>query len=144
MDTRLMLELWTADKISLANRSAVASVISRMGQILNIASDMIGSEAFNSYLRADHNLNFHLEFMKIGNNHKHIELYQSLMNYRYLTMRPAIVNDDMIRVAQSQHEAIVEAMKGGNTSDVKRAVSDHMGDSTSRLLQAVEENGGMI
>jgi DNA-binding GntR family transcriptional regulator len=50
----------------------------------------------------------------------------------------------MITSAIHQHIAIVEALKGGNVTDIKAVVKNHLDDSKVNLVNKIQKNGGVI
>jgi DNA-binding GntR family transcriptional regulator len=144
MDTRLMLEFWVTGKLQDVDPDALKLRISRMEQILRLSAEKVDANRVDDYLNADFNLEFHMEFMELGENKHNTEIYLRTMNYRYITMKSSIVTEEMVKVAQDQHKQIVEALKGGQTSDLKQVIRLHLEDSKERLLKGIRENGGAI
>ncbi|WP_171650118.1 GntR family transcriptional regulator [Paenibacillus foliorum] len=144
MDTRLMLEFWVVEKLNDVNKDTLKYRLSRMEEILRLSAEKVESNRIDDYLKADFNLEFHLEFMELGQNKNNIDIYLRTMNYRYITMKSSIVTDEMVKVAQDQHQQIVDALKGGQTSDMKQVIKLHLEDSKERLLRGIRENGGTI
>lgn len=144
MDTRLMLEFWTVDRIAAMPGKELAASLTRMEDILTQSSRLIESSVFESFLQADFNLAFHLEFIKLGKNQKNIEIYQNLMNYRFVAMKSSLITKEMVVTAQEQHHEIVEAVKQGETGDIKQVIRLHLEDSKERLLNKIKDNGGII
>jgi DNA-binding GntR family transcriptional regulator len=144
MDTRLMLEFWVIEKLAHADKMVVQNALTNMESILMRSSNMIEAEQFDDYLTADYNMAFHIEFMKIGQNQKNVDIYLRLMDYRYITMKSSIVSSDMVKAAQVQHIGIIAAMKGGNIEEIRKVIRLHLDDSRQRLLKVLNENGGLV
>lgn len=144
MDTRLMLEFWTAESISSLPVREVHDTLTKMENILHQSSRLIDSSLFESYLQADFNLAFHLEFIKLSRNQKNIEIYQNLMNYRFVAIKSSLITKEMVVTAQEQHSAIINALKGGDINDIKTVIRLHMDDSKERLLMKINANGGIL
>ena len=144
MDTRTMLELWVVEKISLQKRPDILSCAQTMDDILAEATAVLEADDFARYLETDYNLQFHLAFMHMGQNPKNIELYKNVMNYRKLALRPEVISQEMIAVAQQQHMLIVEALRGGSTEDIRHAIIEHLNDSSARLLENVRNHHGVL
>jgi DNA-binding GntR family transcriptional regulator len=144
MDTRLMLEFWTAESIASLSSRDLHDTLTVMDNILHQSSRLIESSVFESYLQADFNMAFHLEFIKLGKNQKNIEIYQNLMNYRFVTMKSSLITKEMVVTAQEQHSAIIDALKHGDVNDIKKVVQLHMEDSKERLLNKIKSNGGIL
>jgi DNA-binding GntR family transcriptional regulator len=144
MDTRLMLEFWTVESIAALPRRELHDTLTKMEDILLQSSRLMDSSVFESYLQADFNLAFHLEFIKLGRNQKNIEIYQNLMNYRFVAMKSSLITKEMVVTAQEQHYAIIDSLKAGDASDIKKVVHLHMEDSKERLLHKIKSNGGIL
>lgn len=144
MDTRLMLEYWVIDKLASVSKDAVQAGVSRMQTIIDLSLQKIDAEPLRDYLHADYNLAFHIEFMKLGQNRNNIDIYLKLMDYRFIMTKSSIVSSEMVKVAQAQHQTIVDAVKSGNVDDIRSVIRLHLDDSEQRLLKAIHENGGTI
>ncbi|MFE5320497.1 GntR family transcriptional regulator [Paenibacillus sp. NPDC056579] len=144
MDTRLMLEFWVIDKLASVSKDAVQAGVSRMQTIIDLSLQKIDAEPLRDYLHADYNLAFHIEFMKLGQNRNNIDIYLKLMDYRFIMTKSSIVSSEMVKVAQAQHQTIVDAVKSGNVDDIRSVIRLHLDDSERRLLKAIHENGGTI
>ncbi len=144
MDTRLMLEFWVIEKLPQMQISKINGALARMKDILKRTSKDIASEAFDSNRHANANLEFHLEFINMGNNQKNSEIYQSLMNYRFLAAKSSLISKDMVELALQQHYAIIEAVREGNSQHIREVIKSHLDDSKERLLQKIQSNGGCI
>lgn len=144
MDTRLMLECWVIGKLPQLPKAQIGNALQRMEQILNRTAEDIRLEEFDSTRHADRNLEFHIEFIKLGNNLKNIEIYQALMNYRFLAVKSALISKDMVETALSQHYNIVEAVRAGDPELLREVIQVHMRYSKQRLLDKIKNNGGSI
>ncbi|WP_165452332.1 GntR family transcriptional regulator [Paenibacillus thalictri] len=144
MDTRLMLEYWVVEKLAGLDRDRLKQGLSRMENILNRSLEKVENNEFDEYLKEDYNLQFHIEFMELGQNKNNIEMYLRTMNYRYITYKSSIVSNEMVEVAQKQHREIVESIRRGETQDIKRVIHLHLEDSKERLLKAIEQNSGVV
>ncbi|WP_231506536.1 GntR family transcriptional regulator [Paenibacillus sp. UNC451MF] len=144
MDTRLMLEYWVIDKLCSVSKDVLQTGVNHMQDILDRSLQMIEVEPFHDYLKSDYNLAFHIEFMKLGQNRNNIDIYLKLMDYRFIMMKSSIVSSEMVKVAQAQHQAIVDAITNGSMEDIRKVIRLHLVDSEQRLLGAIHENGGTI
>ncbi|MFE5320516.1 GntR family transcriptional regulator [Paenibacillus sp. NPDC056579] len=144
MDTRLMLEFWVIEKLANVDPGVRQTAIANMENILLRSSQLIDADQVRDYLSADFNMAFHIEFMKIGQNQKNIDIYLKLMDYRYITMKSSIVTPDMARAAQAQHEEIIDAMKNGTIEEIRKVIRLHLEDSQNRLLKVINDHGGTI
>lgn len=143
MDLRLMMEYWVIDKLSLLPPADLETGLRNMEEITRKAVSRMDTSV-ESYLEEDYNLLFHIEFMKLGRNKKSIDMYQKLMNYRFLAFKSSLVTKEMVVVAQNQHRQIIEAIRSGRVADMRAVVKAHLDDSKERLLDKIRSNGGMI
>lgn len=144
MDTRLMLEFWALDKLNNIDKATLAFRLSRMKDILSSSAEKVDANRVDEYLKSDHNLEFHLEFMALGQNKNNLDMYLRTMNYRYITLKTSIVTNEMAKAALNQHHKIVDAIVGGQMNDMKQVIQLHLEDSKDRLLKVIRENGGSI
>lgn len=143
-DTRLMLEFWTVDKLPQIDRVTMELALTRMRNIVSASVSRLESSQLHDYLQADYNLDFHLEFMKLGQNKHNLDIYLKTMNYRFITMNSSIVTNDMIRSAADQHQGIIDAIVGGDTASIKQVILLHLEDAQKQLLAKIRQNGGTI
>jgi DNA-binding GntR family transcriptional regulator len=144
MDTRLMLEFWVVDKVAQLSKEDLLKELSKMQQIIQQSLYDVEILPLEDYLRKDYNLAFHLEYLKLGGNKKNISIYTNIMNYRFLAVESSLISKEMITSAIHQHIAIVEALKGGNVTDIKAVVKNHLDDSKVNLVNKIQKNGGVI
>lgn len=144
MDTRLMLEFWVIDKIPFLEPKQMESTLEKMEAILERKSQSISSEQFDSNYHADINLEFHLEFIRMGNNKKNIEIYQSMMNYRYVATKFSLISKEMVESALEQHYTIIDAVRSGKPRVMRDVIRLHLEDSKNGLLEKIKNNGGSI
>ncbi|GAB2696605.1 hypothetical protein ACFQWB_03305 [Paenibacillus thermoaerophilus] len=67
-----------------------------------------------------------------------------MMNYRFLAMKTTLTTKEMVLHSLNQHQQIIQALKSGSQSDLKRIVSEHLEDAKIRLYRNVNLNGGEI
>lgn len=144
MDTRLMLEYWVVDRLPEVSRPLLQRKLDNMEAILQQSAEIFADGGRDDYLKADYNLQFHIEFMELGQNQYNIDIYLQTMRYRFITMKSSIVSDEMVGAAQTQHRQILDALRDGQTDDLKRVIRLHLDDSKERLLKVIQENGGVI
>lgn len=143
MDLRLMMEFWVIDKLSQLSPADLETGLRNMNEITRKAVSLMDISV-ESYLEEDYNLLFHIEFMKLGRNKKSIEIYQKLMNYRFLAFKSSLVTKEMVVVAQNQHRQIIEAIRSGRVAEMRAVIKAHLDDSKERLLDKIRSNGGII
>lgn len=144
IDTRLMLELWVAEKIPSLSSAELADKIDKLEAILEQSTNSINQIPLGSYLRSDYNLLFHIEFINIGGNRRNTEIYLSMMNYHFLAAENDLFTKEMVTSAIDQHYAIIDALKERNTDALKAAIKLHLNDSRTRLINQLQANGGKL
>lgn len=144
MDTRLMLEFWVVDKIATYQKHEIEKEISKMEELVQLSLEGIHTMPLDDYLKKDYNMAFHLEFMKLGKNKRNIDIYNNIMNYRFLALKTSLISKDMITIAAQHHMSIVNNLKEGNLDELKILIRLHLEDSKIRLLDKIEKNGGVI
>lgn len=144
MDTRLMLEYWVVDKLASRTKEQLLVEINQMEDIVRQSLRDLETMSLKEYLQHDYNLAFHLKFIKLGGNLKNISIYKNLMNYRFLLYKNALVSKEMVTSAIHQHLAITEVLKTGHLAEIKAAIQGHLEDSKTRLIEKINNNGGVI
>lgn len=144
IDTRLMLELWVAEKIPSLSSAELTAKISKLEAILEQSTNSINQIPLGSYLRTDYNLLFHIEFINTGGNRKNTEIYLSMMNYHFLAAENDLFTKEMVTSAIDQHYSIINALKEQNIDALKAAIKLHLDDSRIRLINQLQANGGKL
>jgi len=144
IDTRLMLELWVVKKLPTLPKKELAGKIRKLKELLDKASVAVDELSLESYLKSDYNLQFHIEFIKMGNNKKNVELYLAMMNYHFLAVEHSLFTKDMVVSAIDQHYSIVATLKRGDFAAVEASIRLHLDDSKDRLISRIKANGGQI
>jgi DNA-binding GntR family transcriptional regulator len=144
IDSRLMLELWVADKLIALSKTELIKKIKRLEKILDQASISVDQLPLESYLNADYNLQFHIEFIRLGDNKKNVEIYLALMNYHSIAAERSLFTKEMVTIGIDQHYAIAEALKRGDCADAKAAIMLHLYDSKEHLIKRLQDNGGEL
>lgn len=134
IDTRLMLEFWVADKIAVLPEPELAALISTLTTILDTAASLIETAPFETFLKSDYNLAFHMAFMKAGKNKKNEEIYLNLMNYHVLAQQYSFIKKAMVTTALNQHYAILKALRERRIDLLKEAILLHLDDHKQRLI----------
>jgi DNA-binding GntR family transcriptional regulator len=144
IDTRLMLEYWVVEKLPLLPEKEYWLKTQQLEELLDEAVNWVEKKPLGSYLRSDYNLRFHMEFIKMGNNQKNVDIYLGMMNYHYLASENALFTREMVTSAIEQHYRIIAALKKKDFAAVKQAVKEHLDDAKSRLIERLLANGGQI
>ncbi|HWR42090.1 GntR family transcriptional regulator [Sporomusa sp.] len=144
MDTRLMLELWVLEKLKALSAEEFLLRVKDLENILGEASALIEQSPLETYLKSDYNLQFHLEFIKLGGNKRNVEIYSGLMNYHYLAVEHALITKEMVISAISQHYSIVNTIKHRDFANAETSIRLHLKDSIDRLMRQLAASGGQI
>lgn len=144
IDTRLMLELWVVQKLPSLPKKELAEKIAKLKTLLDEASVAVEELSLEAYLKSNYNLQFHIEFIKMGNNKKNVDIYLAMMNYHFLAVEHSLFTKDMVVSAIDQHYSIVAALKRGDFAEVASSIRLHLDDSKERLIKRLKANGGQI
>lgn len=144
IDTRLMLEYWVVEKLPALPEKEYWIKVRRLEEILEQAIGTVEQLPLGSFLRTDYNLSFHIEFIKMGNNQKNVDIYLGMMNYHYLAVEHSLFTKEMVTSAIDQHYSIVATLKRRDFDEVKASIKLHLDDSKERLIKRLQANGGQI
>ncbi|MDR3564602.1 MAG: GntR family transcriptional regulator [Negativicutes bacterium] len=144
IDTRLMLELWVVEKLPTLPKSSRIEKIKRLEDILAQAAVAVREVPLETYLKSDYNLQFHIEFIKLGDNRKNVDIYLGMMNYHFLAVEQSLFTKEMVTSAVDQHYSVVDALQREDYDAVKAAIKMHLDDSKERLIKRIQANGGQI
>ncbi len=144
IDTRLMLEYWVVDKLPTLHEKEYLVKIRELEEILEQAGSSVEKIPLGSFLRTDYNLRFHIEFIRLGNNQKNVEIYLNMMNYHYLAAENSLFTKDMVTSALDQHYAMIKALKDKDFAALKAAIKTHLDDSKDKLIERLMANGGQL
>jgi DNA-binding GntR family transcriptional regulator len=144
IDTRLMLEYWVVEKLPTLHEKEYLVKIRELEDILEQAGSTIEKLPLGSFLRTDYNLRFHIEFIKMGNNQKNVEIYLGMMNYHYLAAENSLFTKEMVTSAIDQHYAMINALKERDYAALKEAIKLHLDDSKDRLIERLMASGGQL
>jgi|AntAceMinimDraft_1070359.scaffolds.fasta_scaffold06917_7 DNA-binding GntR family transcriptional regulator len=143
IDTRLMIELWTVERLKRMPAADVREVAEQLRDILAQAS-RAAEDDLRAYYALDFNMVFHLRFVEAGQNEFNTRTYLSATHYRLPTTAPGLVKEDEMASAMGQHNAIVRALVGRDFSSLGDLVREHLEDSRRRLVEKVNTAGGRI
>jgi len=144
IDTRLMLELWVAEKLSAQPAAALPDMAKKLEDILDQASSLVELMPIEDFLKINYNLQFHIEFIKLGNNKRNVDIYLAMMNYHFLAAEHSLFTTDMVISAINQHYSIVKALQDGDFDKLRAAIALHLDDSRERLIKRLQASGGQI
>jgi DNA-binding GntR family transcriptional regulator len=144
IDTRLMLELWVVEKLPAFSKKDLREKVKELENILDSAVGFLKQSSLEAYLKSDYNLQFHIEFVKLGNNKKNVDIYLEMMDYHFLAVEHSLFTKEMVTSAIDQHYSIVEAIKQQNFAAVKASIKLHLDDSRERLIKRLQAHGGQI
>lgn len=135
IDTRLMVELWVAEKLSAFPETELSVLVSTLSAILDNASQLIEKSSFEKFLKSDYNLTFHMAFVKAGKNKRNEDIYLNLMNYHVLAQQNSFIKKAMVTTALNQHYSIVKALQERRFDGLKDAIKLHLDDHKQRLIK---------
>ena len=144
IDTRLMLELWVIEKLSVKSVAEISELLAPIAELLQQASAYVKQVPVEDYLKTNYNLQFHIAFMKLGGNKRNEEIYLSMMNYHHLAVEKSLFTKEMVTSAIVQHQSIVTALKDGDFDAARVSIRAHLSDSRERLINRLNECGGQI
>ncbi|MFC4779026.1 GntR family transcriptional regulator [Paenibacillus sp. GCM10023252] len=144
MGTREMLECWSVYGFLQLSSTDRMEAIDSLKQLLKQSAEALDTDLLPDYLSHNYNFRFHLSLVELGGNRRNVEIYSQLMNYRHILYQTLSVDFEMIRAAQQEHEAIVEALAGGLQSDITEQIQEHLRHSKQLLLLRIRDSGGII
>lgn len=145
MDSRLMIDLWTLDRIAAMDEAELAGKILALAALMeDAAAASYAADGSNIELQSGFDLMFHLAFVRLGGNAKNVELYKSLMNYRLLNLREPHVTSAMLELAFRQHLAIFSAVFARDFAAAKEAITSHLAYSRQNIVAVISRNGGVL
>ncbi len=144
IESRQMMEFWVIDKWTSYSAEVLDKSIDQIDAIVAQSRELLNSGKLEVYLQSGLDYEFHLELIRLGGNTKNVEMYKSLMNYRFFNLAGELVTMEMCRQSVEQHEAIVLALKSGDSMLIKQKITLHLDYSRMNLLDAIEQNGGFI
>jgi DNA-binding GntR family transcriptional regulator len=139
MDTRLMLELWVAEKLSGFPVAALRPLARPLEDLLHQSRTLLERGQTSEYLRSDFNLQFHIAFMRLGDNKRNLDIYLSMMGYHALAVEQDLFTTEMVMSALGQHETIVESLKQGEFGSLRTSIRQHLEDSRERLMNRIQK-----
>ncbi|SFS55431.1 DNA-binding transcriptional regulator, GntR family [Paenibacillus sp. BC26] len=145
MNSRLMIDLWTIDQLSVMDEELLASKFDALDALVEHAAASISEgPGINIELQSNFDLMFHLELVRMSGNRKNVEIYKSLMHYRYLNLGEPHVTDEMMLLAFRQHLSIYESLRARDFQAAKEAITKHLAYSRQNILNVIIRSGGEI
>ncbi|MBP1763283.1 MAG: GntR family transcriptional regulator [Firmicutes bacterium] len=139
IDTRLMLECWVVDKLASLSDAELTQLTQALAKILDDATALIETAPFETFLRSNYNLAFHMTLMRAGKNKRNEDLYLNLMHYHRLASQYSLITKNMAALALHQHYSIVKALQNKQFDAAKQAIRDHLDDSRQQLIKEMSE-----
>jgi len=139
MDTRLMLELWVIEALKLCSIPELIKIADTLTAILDKSSVALDQLSLSSHLKSGYNSQFHMEFIKLGNNKKNVEIYSSVMHYHLWATEYSLITKEMITTGLEQHYSIVKALRCGDFDATRAAIKIHLEDSKVRLIKQLQQ-----
>jgi DNA-binding GntR family transcriptional regulator len=142
-EVRLMIERFAAATALSSGRAAAA--IASMGVPLagmEAANDEGSYEDYEAFI--DHDRRFHLAIVAAIENQRLLRLYEAINSHMYVARAHYIQTVAAAREAQSEHEAIHEALAGGDADRVDAALTTHIEGVRNRVVAIIDREGGLI
>lgn len=144
MNSRAMIENWSIDQMLDMPNEQRRETLRKMADTMQQAQNAVEKTDMDLYYQSNYDLEFHLQLVSLGGNRKNIEIYKSLMNFRFLNLGEAYLQREMVIRSVEQHIHILEALEAGDTNKAKAAVKAHLDYSKLNILRIIEQNGGEI
>lgn len=144
MACRDMIDSWTIDRLVRLPQDRLQAVLAEAGAIVRMAEQAILRADDDAKGQSNFDLDFHLAFVGAAGNRKNVEIYRSLMHYRFLNLGGMFVTNDMMARAVEQHRAILDTVLTGDGEAAKRVLREHLDYSSRNIRLAIEQNGGEI
>lgn len=138
-DTRLMLELWVVDKLADLPEPKLIELTHTLSVILDATNELLQTATFETFLKSDYNLAFHMEFIKAGKNKRNEDIYLNVMNYHLLASQYSLIKKNMVTAALNQHYLIISALKEKRVNALKDAIKMHLDDARQQLISELSE-----
>ncbi len=81
------------------------------------------------------NVAFHSKLLQFTRNRRLARLYDGMNKETYLYRRYSLALGENLKVSCDEHEAIVEALRGGNPTEIARIMRTHTISGRNRLLR---------
>lgn len=88
------------------------------------------------------NLEFHAKLMSYTGNKRLARLYEGMDKELHLYRRRSLVAGENIKTSCEEHARIIETLRGGNPSEVARAMRIHCLGGRNRLVRTVPREEG--
>lgn len=72
-----------------------------------------------------HNLQFHDDSIRFARHKRAAQTYQSLINETHLSRQRSLVSPEHMRESNTEHKALVEALKAGDATEARRLGEQH-------------------
>ncbi len=128
-----------AARLNEADRDRLAKELASLNAEFRRAAAAKGAHAGKLYELDE---KFHRRYVEAGSGPRLLSLHQAVKPQaeRYIRMYIALLLDT-VPTAGSEHDAIVDAIRGGNSAAAERAVQTNWRHASDRLLRAIEVMG---
>jgi DNA-binding GntR family transcriptional regulator len=144
MECRLMIDYWVAQQLPRIAKERIESVLAELELIVGEASALLAHNGYEAVIESDLDSRFHQQFLQLGGNSKLIETYCG-----YLSIRPASIGYrwitfEMCQTTWDHHRLIAEALRGGDSEQLKQRLAEHLAFSRDNLSALIRQNGGVL
>ncbi len=138
-DVRRVLEVYAA---SIAVQAATEAEIQKLSNITAQMSRLLGEHEYQAivdqYIRLDHE--FHDQLVSLAHNQRLINVYRQIdVHVQIARIRLRFARTDSLQT-ESEHEAILHALRVRAGPDAMQAVADHIELSKARILKVLEQH----
>lgn len=144
MNSRAMIEYWSIEQMKDIPMEQRHETLRKMAETMQQAQNAVEQTDMDLYYQSNYDLDFHLQLVSLGGNRKNVEIYKSLMNFRFLNLGEPYLQREMVIQSVQQHHRILEALEASDVSKAKEAVKAHLDYSQLNILRVIEQNGGEI
>ena len=110
---------------------------SRLEVLVTTMGEALGSGDGPRYYRS--NLDFHAALMEFSGHQKAAQIYDTLLKEAHLSRRGVLSAPSMMDQSNSEHEAIVEAIKAGDAARARELGERHVLNGKRRLLVSLDK-----
>ncbi len=142
-DIRLMIELHAADQ--LLRRGETGNFLRSVQDPIERMRHSVRQDSYNDYTTfMDGDRDFHhLLVSSMGNEHL-TRIYTDLNVHIQVARAHHLNSVENPRQVQEEHDAILEAFESGEAEAVRQALSRHIINVKSRILELLEARGGRL
>jgi GntR family transcriptional regulator, rspAB operon transcriptional repressor len=142
-DARCMVELWAAQKaIKRVTDEEVQQLRALVREGAALLKKVDGEFDYESFSVL--NARFHRRMLELSGSRKLVELYNSLHTHVQVTRAMSQRALEACRLAQAEHEKVLEAYERRDLKALKAAITAHLETTLEGSLKVMEERGGTL